>query len=378
MPTGELHMLQPKKPFFAVLLTFCLSLFLFCGTAGAVHPEEKSEIENLKNRIEALEAEKDGPEDDADFDLGRINRYLTLHGLLEVEAFYAKPDEGEEESDLTLATAELAIEATLNQMVGGHLTLLYEEEEDAEDDLNVDEAVISLRSAGHVFNQTPALHFGRMYVPFGSFNSYMVSDSLTLELGETRNTAALFALEGDFWSLALGTFNGDVDAAGDNDNLDSWVAALQFSLGENLAFGGSYLSDLAESDIGLVQDASLYTESVPAASAFVSGRYGQFGFEAEYLAALEDFDADVVLIGEDLTGDQPQSYNLELAWMISERMQAAGRYEKAKDFLEDMQRFGGTISYGLFGHMVVALEYLRTETDTQDSDTLTAQLALEF
>ena len=371
-------MLQPKKSFFALLLTLSLSLFLFCGTAGAVHPEEKSEIENLKKRIEALEAEKAGSEEDADLDLGRISRYLTLHGLLEIEAFYTKPDDGDEESDLTLATAELALEATLNEMVGGHLTLLYEEEEDAEDDLNVDEAVISLRSPGRVFGQTPALHFGRMYVSFGTFNSYMVSDPLTLELGETRNTAALFALEGDFWSLATGTFNGDVDAAGDNDNLDTWLAALHFTVGDNLSFGGSYLSDLAESDIGLVQDSSLYTESVPAASAFVSAQYGQLGFEVEYLAALEDFDADVVMIEEDLTGDQPQAYNLELAWMISERMQAAGRYEKAKDFLDDMERFGGTISYGFFGHMVVALEYLRSETDTEDADTVTAQLALEF
>lgn len=365
----------------AVLLT---GLLVLVTPALAVHPEEKSEIENLKQRIEMLETRQKAtassePESGADF--GQISKNVTLHGLLEAEACYARPEGGEEESDLNLATAELSIEVIPNDYVGGHLTLLYEEEEGEEDDIDVDEAVISLSSPGQLFGQTPSLHVGRMYVPFGMFNSYMISDPLTLELGETRDTAALFALEGDVWVLKAGFFNGETDASGDSNHIDNWVASLEFTPVDNLAFGVSYINDLAESDNELVQDETLYSSNVAGASAFLSVHCGQFGFEAEYLAALEGFDSALVGIGADLTGRRPAVWNLELTWMPTEKLQLATRYEEANNFQDDVKRYGATASYGLYEHVVVALEYLRADADIDADDTVdmaTAQLAFEF
>ena len=105
-------------------------LFLWTTPALAIHPEEKSDIENLKKRIEALESQPATSDqtDGKGTGLNRISKYVTLHGLLEAEATYAKPSDSEEESDLSLATAELSIEANLNEVIGGHVTLLYEEE----------------------------------------------------------------------------------------------------------------------------------------------------------------------------------------------------------------------------------------------------------
>ena len=365
----------------AALLT---GLLVMATPALAIHPEEKSEIENLKKRIEMLETQQTSTasaEQEAGVDFGQIGKYVTLHGLLEAEAYYARPEDGEEESDLNLATAELSIEVTLNDYVGGHLTLLYEEEEGEEDDIDVDEAVISLGSPGQLFGQTPSLHVGRMYVPFGMYNSYMISDPLTLELGETQDTAALFALEGDVWVLKAGVLNGETDANGDSNHIDNWVASLEFTPVENLAFGVSYINDLAESDNELVLDESLYSSNVAGASAFLSVQCGQFGFEAEYLTALEDFDSALVGVGEDLTGRRPAAWNLELAWMPTDRLQFATRYEEANDFQDDVKRYGVTASYGLYEHVVVALEYLRADADVDEDDTVdivTAQLAFEF
>lgn len=358
-------------------------LFLWTTPALAIHPEEKSDIENLKKRIEALESQP-ATSDQTDGKgpgLNRISKYVTLHGLLEAEATYAKPSDSEEESDLSLATAELSIEANLNEVIGGHVTLLYEEEAGEEDDIDVDEAVISLASPGQLFGQAPSFHVGRMYVPFGTFNSYMISDPLTLELGETQDTAALFALEGDLWVFKTGIFNGDVDADGDNNHIDNFVASLELMPVENLAFGISYINDLAESGNGLVQDATLYSSNVAGASAFLSAQCGQFGLELEYLTALDDFDSALVSIGEDLTGKRPEAWNLELAWMPTDKVQLAARYEEANDFQDDLKRYGATASYGLHEHVVVALEYLRSDADVAEDDTadlVTAQLALEF
>ena len=163
--------------------------------------------------------------------------------------------------------------------------------------------------------------------------------------------------------------------------LDSWVASLEVAPVENLAFGISYISDLAESDNGLVQDGSFYSSSVAGASAFLSAHCGQFGFEAEYLTALKDFDSALVIIGEDLTGERPEAWNLELAWMPTDQLQVVARYEQAKDFQDDVKRYGVTASYGLYEHVVVALEYLRADADVDGDDPIdgvTPQLAMEF
>lgn len=368
----------------AIFLLLFTALFILTTPALAIHPAKNSEIENLKKRIEVLEAQQsttETSEQDAGTAFGQINQYLTLHGLLEAEVYYAKPDGGDEESDLSLATAELSVEVTLNDFVGGHLTLLYEEEDGEDDDIDVDEAVISLNSTGQLFGQSPSLHVGRMYVPFGMFNSDMISDPLTLELGETQDTAALFVLEGDLWTLKTGVFNGDTDTDGENNNIDSWIFSLEVAARENLSFGVSYISDLAESDNELVQNAALYSSSVAGASAFLSAHCGQFGFEAEYVTALENFDSAMVANGEDLTGKRPEAWNLELAWMPSDQIQVAARYEEARDFQDDVRRYGVTVSYGLHEHVLVALEYLHADSDVDEDDpvnVVTAQLALEF
>ncbi len=381
LTTGDTNVFKQylfSIPHFLLSIT---GLFILSSPTFAAHPESKSEIENLKKRIEVLETQQALKVHDVEngADYGQISKYVTLHGLLEAEAAYSKPDGGDEESDLNLATAELSIETTLNEYIGGHLTLLYEEDDSSDDDIDVDEAVISLRTSGQFFGQSPSLHVGRMYVPFGMFNSYMISDPLTLELGETQNTTMLIALDGDIWTLKAGTFNGDADAAGDNNNIDSLVVSLEVAAGENLNFGTSYISDLAESDNELVQDSTLYSSSVAGVSAFLSAHYGQIGFEAEYLAALEDFGSALVATGEDLTGQRPEAWNLELAWIPADKIQIAARYEQAKDFQDDVHRYGATASYGLYEHVVVALEYLRADTDKDDPVNLvTAQLALEF
>jgi len=372
-----------------MLNTLMLRLFvvaIFCGLIAspvyALHPEDRAELENLRRRIAELETRKEAEEvQDEGFDSGKISKYLSLHGLLEVEAYYANANGGDNESDISLATAELSLEATLNENIGGHLILLYEEEDGEDEDIAVDEGVISLSCSKPLFGQTPSLHAGKMYLPFGMFNSAMISDPLTLELGETQNTALLLAFESDLWTAKSGVFNGDVDEMGDNDHIDSWVAALEFFPDEMFNFGASYLSDLAESDADLVTDDNLYVGEVDGVSVFVSIAYGPFGFDAEYLTALDDFDQGIVAAGEDLTGKRPAAWNLELSWLPTERLQLAARYEQAHDYQSDVHRYGVTASYGFFDHVIVALEYLHADAKAVENDPLhvvTGQLALEF
>jgi hypothetical protein len=370
------HLFKRFSP--AVLLA---ALLLAPVTALAAHPGDgKSEIENLKRRIEALEAEKAATtaEDAGPWSLGSLADKIELHGLVELEAVYNKPEGGDESSDLALATVELGLDIQATDYLSGHILLLWEEGETEPVDL--DEAVIRLTYPRPLWGITAGFTGGKMYVPFGKFNSYMISDPLTLDLGETNQSAGLLTLEGEKWSLQAGAFSGETDTHGDNDTIDGWVAALEIQPTERFGFGASLISDLAESDIELVADEALYGESVMAASAWISYRIGQFGLEAEYVTALDRFEPELAGFS-DLTGDRPEAWNLELAWMPTDRWQVAGRYEQANDFQDDVTRYGTTVSYGLFEHAVLAVEYLHSDAKGPDADpdhTVTAQLAFEF
>jgi len=360
-----------------------LLLMLYTCPAWAQQPDERSEIENLKKRIEALEAEKEKPK--APFVIEALANKLRLSGLLEVQASFAKVEGGDESSDLALATAQLEVEGFINESIAGHIIFLHEE--GAEESVVVDEAAITLFCPGKFCSGRFSLAAGKLYVPFGRFNSFFISDPLTLELGETNNTILFLGWAiTDFVVLKVGTFSGDTDTAGSNNTIDSLVASLEVTPVKGVTFGASYISDIAESNIGLVRDdpvlGNVYASSVPGASAFLSLSLGHFGLEGEYVAAIKRFERAVVAVGEELTGPRPQAWNLELAWIPDDRWQVALRGEGADDFQEDLSRYGATVSYGLFRNTVVALEYLWGEHQGVQNDerehALTAQLALEF
>ncbi len=360
-------------------LTSLILLGLFTtGTTWAAHPAERSEIENLKKRIEILESQKaqEGVSDEP-FSLGQSGKFLRLSGLLEFEAVYENPEEGSETSNFALATVELAAEVKINDNIAGHVILLWE---DGPDPIDVDEAAITLNCpktwGGHILTFSG----GKMYLPFGKFNSYMISDPLTLELGETNNSLVLFALEKDLWSFQTGIFNGDTETS-NSDSIDAWVAALEITPLEGITLGASYISDLAESDNGLVTDDTVYTDSVAGFGSFLSIAYGIFSLEAEYILALDDFTAPVVTLGDDLSGKKPSAWNLELAWIPNEQWQIAMRTEAAHDFKRNSKRYGAAVSYGLFQNTLLALEYLLSDEKGAASDpvhVLTMQLALTF
>lgn len=355
-----------------------LALILTTTPAWASHQDTRAEIENLKERIQALETDR-GMEPSATrpFTLTANNRSLTFSGLVEVESSYSKTAGDEAVSDLSLATLQLSAEAQINDQTGAHIILLYEEDND-DAGLKVDEAVITLRTPQHLLGQDLSLDLGKMYGPFGKYNSAMISDPLTLTLGETQNSAAVFGLDGKLWSLRVGVFNGEIDNS--DDTLDSFIAALEVTPAEGISFGASFLSDLAESGAGLVADASLYDSSVAGASAFASLTFGAVGLEGEVVTALDDFDAAVIGRPDtDLTGKKPLAWQTQLSWSPAEELQLAARVEGAKDYQDDVRRYGTTISYGLTEGVVIALEYLYGDfSSNPETQTVTAQLAMEF
>jgi hypothetical protein len=318
---------------------------------------------------------------------------LGIHfsGAIEVEASYEDVDyddpaeEDEKSSDIVLATVELGVDVEVSKHVKGHVLFLFEEDDT---DLEVDEGIITLDGADVV---PLYLNGGRQYGPFGYFESHFISDPLTLELGETRESALVAGFTHDWIELSLGAFNGDVDETDEeDDHIEGFVASAVFTLPEEtvegfgLHAGVSYISNIADSDSlegeiatpdGTVKD---YVDGI---SAFLSASIMERIFlEVEYLGALDDFEAGELAF-DDGKEYQPVAWNFELAYLITEDLEIAARCGGGNDLGDFLPEnvYGGVINYGLFANTSLGLEYLYQEFGNDDQvNVVTAQLAIEF
>ncbi len=341
-------------------------------------------VKSLADRVVRLEEK-------SDHDAAELLRKVDLSGLIEVEMTSGRTRDGagnkENHSDLALSTAQLNADAEINPYVSGHLSLLYEEsdEEDAST-VTLDEAIVNLKG-GEAF---PAYaNIGRLYVPFGHFESHFISDPLTLTLGETNDTAVVAGYANDTVELNAGVLRGKVKETGKSDHIDTAVASATLTLppsekGLNMSGGLSYLSNLATSD-GLAEITTTGNEvahTVDGISAFLSLSYAdRFFLDAEYLGALDDF-AEGDFEFTDAKTRRPRAWNVEAAARLIDRMEFALRYggsdEGGEEFLAENE-YGGALLYNIFDKTNLTVEYLFQEfRNNSNNSQATMQLAVEL
>jgi len=315
---------------------------------------------------------------------------ITLSGVIEAEANYEDYDynnpatDDEDSSDITLATVELGVDVDIIKHVKGHVLFLWEE--DDTEPVDVDEGFITLDGEDVV---PLYLNVGKLYVPFGNFESHFISDPLTLELGETRESALTVGCVSEWMDVSVSAFNGDIDEIGEDNHIESYVANVSFSVPQELisnfgiSAGVSYISNIADSDN--LQDEILSPDGikdyVDGFNAFLSIYFmDKFFFECEYLGALDEFEAGELSFdgGKEF---QPETWNFELAYAATDRLEVAVKYEGGDDlgdFLPEDQ-YGAAVTYGLFEGTSLSFEYLHGEFENDDErDLLTTQLAVEF
>jgi hypothetical protein len=355
---------------------WCVGAVVFAGVAHAQQPD-RAPTEAVHPYTTPEEKR-----DVADFVLGSG---LTVGGLVEVEASVGR-EEGRGVSDIVLATLELGVEAEPADWVRANAVLLWEEDDTEPVDLDV--ATITLGGNSRI---PFVLEAGKLYIPFGAFNSHFVSDPLVLELGETRESAAVLAYANGPFEVKLGAFNGNLDAESDDDRTDDLVAAATFAPAPWVSFGAYWVSDLGESDVleeGLSdalegpEDAVEEGPGTPyheegGAGGFASLQIEPFAVEVEYISALDNFDAG--LLSD--RAMEPKAWNVEFAWAPIDVMEVAVRCEGSDEFpgMPETQ-YGACTTYALTENTTVALEYLHGEYDdeTGDRDLATAQVAVEF
>lgn len=359
-----------------------LALFLLCAApllAAETSTAAPLSLEERLQRLEARQAElyhtlaekKSAGLSEA------ISENMTLSGLIEVEGSALRQRLADHStvsaSDLTLATAQLGLDAKVNETVGVNFTLLYEEE----GELEVDQAFM------HLDQGRWNLSAGRLYLPFGAFHSHFISDPLPLILGETRQTALVLAYHREFFTLSAFAFNGNEDKAGSEDHVNDGGLNLTVTPYDGLEIGASVLSDLAESGSELL-GGNGYSRRVAGWSAYAHLQQGRLGLEAEYLAAAKAFAASDLDANGDGHGDKPQTWNLEAAWALTPEVELATRYGGSRELADTPRHeYGVDLSWSPLAATTVSVEYLHgkfasTLASISRSDQLTIQVALVF
>ena len=310
---------------------------------------------------------------------------VEVGGLLEVEAAYENPYEGDSSSDAVLATMELAVTAHVTDWVGGEVVLLHEEDDT---DLEVDVAIMTVGPAAGPWSFTA----GQYFVPFGTFESNFISDPMTLELGETRESALQFGIESGRFQGAVYAFNGDSDEDGDDrfENVGVMLGFAAENENSEFAVNVSYISNIGDTDS--LQDTIELDEDYDSVSGWsASGmlRFGSLSFLAEYLGASEDFEAHEMEFDGD--GAEPSSYMLEAAYdfdLAGKSLAIAIGYQETDEALAlelPEERFMLGFSVEMMEGVTLAIEgafdddYSVSDGGTgKDAEIVTVQLASEF
>ncbi|MDM8545996.1 LbtU family siderophore porin [Candidatus Venteria ishoeyi] len=250
------------------------------------------------------------------------HKAITISGLVEVEATRTSnadindTNNNNAASDLVLATVELGLNAQITDWVNANIVLLYEEDQTG---LDVDAATITLGKLEHNPFYFTA---GRTALPFGRFETHMVSDPFTLEIGETFETVALAGFEYQGFYASAYVFNGDIKTLAETQSGTKRIDNAGFNLGyawetkiQGLDIGLSYLNDLAESDsISEHLNGHNTQDEIAAYGLHATYRHGPFNIIGEYLAAADRF--ALAELDFKSTGAQPKAWNLEAAYEL--------------------------------------------------------------
>ena len=320
---------------------------------------------------------------------------ISLSGLVEVEYSNSETYAGANTSDVTMATMELGIEAKVNKSMTANIVLLEEDDDGSSDE--VDQAYVTYANP-----EKSALVFrgGRMAVPFGVFATNVVSDTLTLEMGETKEAALQLGYEADGFSAAFYLFNGETNeatakAAGDNE-AEQYGVNLGYSMktdkmGLNVSVG--YISSIGDSD-GISGNSNFsnkdsLTKYIGGMTAYMGYERGPFSLNVEYLGATDKFASTELAFKSQ--GAEPSAYNVDVGYSFnmagndaSVGLSVQGSDEAVKLGMPE-SRYLVALSVGIMENTSMAFEWKHDKDYSvadggtgKTADTLTVQLATTF
>jgi hypothetical protein len=343
-------------------------------------------IDEMKSEGGPLEALKDRV---------RIGGLIELGGAW--EGVNNRDGTDADQSDINLTTVALAVEADINEWVSAEATLLYEDPTFGIDtSVELDTGIVVIGNAERF-----PFYFtgGKMYVPFGALLTHfpddpLIDQPLALLLGETNEAAALVGVEHRGFSVSGYVFNGDMIETGKDNEMDSFGIDGHYEWsgekGLELLIGASYISNIADSDgltaLLLISGVDSIRDHVGGFDAYVHIGYAGWFFDAEYMSATENFQANE-LATETGAGAKPAVWNLEAGynWNWGKNLEIGLKYAGSDEtenlgFPED--RYGLVLNQTIFESVIASLAFLHDEFHRSDSrddrNVLFGQIALVF
>lgn len=326
---------------------------------------------------------------------------ITFNGAVDVRAKAAKDFNDTSTSDITLNRAHLGMDAKITNMVTGHVMFLHEDpskpETGAAPIATMDEATITLGDT----EQFPLyLTAGRMAVPFGKFNTNLITDSLTLSLAETKETTLQvgFVSNGVYGSLF--GFNGNKQK-NNSDTIDQFGANLGYSgtiQKVTLDIGASYINSMENSGgltgtmAGTPNNGTI-DKHIGGAGIHAMVEMAGVSLIGEYITALEAFtDTELPWNG---IGAKPKAWNLEAGYtfdLMGKQTIASAAWQGTGEALGltlPERRLKVGLSMEVFEHTTVAMEWMHdkdyatnkvstTPGTDHTANTGTMKLAVEF
>jgi len=347
--------ITPNVPRRWPVTVFLLAWIFLCFAATAAADNRDSETE----------------EPAEDF-LSRLEeKGLEIHGDIELEIVQESDFSEPGTDDSTSPNGDLTIDLELTWAPGdwftGELAVSWDDE-----DGNDFERVLA--TFGNPEQLPVYLSIGRTILPFGQFESNMISDPFPLDLAETTTEAALLGLDWEPFQAIVYTYDGTPTRDQKGHGLNVFGGFLQCALeGEEagLQFGGGWLEHIGDSDdleLFYHQEGLEFKDRVPAVTFFSLLAMAPLRFGFVYVGSLEHPE----LFETDDEGEEVLTQNERLeAWSCEASLEAdlpggmeailAVAYSRSKglvDFLPKKQ-IGGTVSLFPLTHWKIALEYLR-------------------
>lgn len=216
-----------------------------------------------------------------------------ISGLIEADFFTFEDYDKSKTTDITVGTVEVGIDTAVSDRVDAHILFLYE----AQDKLFTDEATLidEVSITLHINDNFSSI-LGKIYIPFGVYESNMITDPLTLELAETQETVALLDFSSESFYGSGYLFKGATTRTTDtDDNVTSYGLNVGFRHNEVFDVSLGYLSNLAETNAlqelsgGVTGIPGLIKDDVPAMSISATLVLSYLKITAEHIDALGNF-----------------------------------------------------------------------------------------
>ncbi len=315
------------------------------------------------------------------FQLNQIEK--SFDSEVKLKHIYRNKDSDEINFDNTLLSFDLNLEANLYKNLSGIIDFNWDG--NTPDKISIDEAYLK-------FDSKINIKGGKLYLPFGDFETNFISDPLTQELGEIRDKS--ISVEINFKNLILKPFIFKPSIKNRNNNL-GWGFSFKFDKefqnveDSAIEIQFSYINTTSDNDNfkDFLSDNNLHKVEnfFNGISVFFKFEYKNFAFIGEIVKYVKSVYVEKRF--------KPLSWNFELGYNLK-KVNIALRYEGSKDtaFIDEElfmnKQYGISVSIEIFKNINLSFEFLHgkpdrklvkfLEEDINKKDTFSTKLHFEF